>query len=255
MSMPPGQQPGPFRRPAQPTAPRPGTSPWPRRHPVWSAAIALFAVLAIIGIAANGTGSRNAGSSLPAPSPRPSATPSAMPTPGASALSCDAEALGRRPADHAIAKVRVSTVAHARVTAAGPLALVHGERVTGRASGAGTRVLRFRVGDARPGAAVVITVRVRHDGSAGSCQATFRPRAAAIAAVAAPAQPTPAAPAATVPAAPAPTAASCHPLSDEGTCYEPGEFCRDSDHGMTGVAGDGEAIECEDNDGWRWEPV
>jgi outer membrane biosynthesis protein TonB len=47
---------------------------------------------------------------------------------------------------------------------------------------------------------------------------------------------------------------SCYPLSDEGTCYEPGEFCRDSDHGATGVAGDGEAIKCEDNDGWRWEP-
>jgi hypothetical protein len=51
------------------------------------------------------------------------------------------------------------------------------------------------------------------------------------------------------------TAASCYPLSNEGTCYEPGEFCRDSDHGATGLAGDGEKIECEDNDGWRWEPV
>jgi hypothetical protein len=44
-------------------------------------------------------------------------------------------------------------------------------------------------------------------------------------------------------------------VSDEGTCYEPGEYCRDDDHYMTGVAGDGEAIECEDNDGWRWEPT
>jgi hypothetical protein len=23
---------------------------------------------------------------------------------------------------------------------------------------------------------------------------------------------------------------------------------------VTGVAGDGETITCEDNDGWRWEP-
>jgi hypothetical protein len=46
----------------------------------------------------------------------------------------------------------------------------------------------------------------------------------------------------------------CYPISDEGTCYEPGEYCRDSDHGVTGVAGDGETITCEDNDGWRWEP-
>lgn len=46
----------------------------------------------------------------------------------------------------------------------------------------------------------------------------------------------------------------CHPLSDEGTCYEPGEFCRNTDHGVSGVAGDGKSITCEDNDGWRWEP-
>lgn len=55
----------------------------------------------------------------------------------------------------------------------------------------------------------------------------------------------------------APAATSgCRPLSDEGTCYEPGEFCRTSDHGVTGVAGDGEAIACEDDSGWwRWEPT
>ena len=55
--------------------------------------------------------------------------------------------------------------------------------------------------------------------------------------------------------APTPTHASCYPLSDSVTCYEPGEFCRESDHGVTGLAGDGETIRCEDNDGWRWEPV
>jgi hypothetical protein len=47
---------------------------------------------------------------------------------------------------------------------------------------------------------------------------------------------------------------SCYPISDEGTCYEPGEYCRDDDHGASGIAGDGEAITCADNDGWRWEP-
>lgn len=56
-------------------------------------------------------------------------------------------------------------------------------------------------------------------------------------------------------ARPPSTASSCYPLSDEETCYEPGEFCRDDDHGMTGLAGDGETITCEDNDGWRWEPA
>lgn len=66
------------------------------------------------------------------------------------------------------------------------------------------------------------------------------------------------APPAPVSSAPAPpasvTPASCYPLSDEGTCYEPGEYCRDDDQGTSGMAGDGEAITCEDNDGWRWEP-
>ncbi len=59
-------------------------------------------------------------------------------------------------------------------------------------------------------------------------------------------------------AAPVTTASSapagCYPLTDSGNCYEPGEYCRNADHGMSGVAGDGKPITCEDNDGWRWEP-
>jgi hypothetical protein len=51
-----------------------------------------------------------------------------------------------------------------------------------------------------------------------------------------------------------PTPTGCYPISDEGTCYEPGEYCRADDYGTSGIAGDGEAITCEDNDGWRWEP-
>jgi hypothetical protein len=61
-------------------------------------------------------------------------------------------------------------------------------------------------------------------------------------------------PAKTSPAATAP-AASCYPLSNGGNCYEPGEYCRKSDHGASGVAGDGKKIICENNDGWRWEPI
>ena len=91
-------------------------------------------------------------------------------------------------------------------------------------------------------------------------QATPSPTPApapALPAVPAPARTTapPAAPAPPPsPASPAPPV-GCHPLSNEGTCYEPGEFCRNTDHGVTGVAGDGKTIRCEDNDGWRWEPV
>jgi hypothetical protein len=71
----------------------------------------------------------------------------------------------------------------------------------------------------------------------------------------APPAPAPTTPAAVVapPAAAAP--ASCRPLTSGGNCYEPGEYCRNADHGASGVAGDGKAITCEDNDGWRWEPA
>lgn len=69
----------------------------------------------------------------------------------------------------------------------------------------------------------------------------------------------PSTPVRTTPAAtPTPTVSAaptgCYPLTNGGNCYEPGEYCRDSDHGKSGVAGDGKAITCEDNDGWRWEP-
>lgn len=60
---------------------------------------------------------------------------------------------------------------------------------------------------------------------------------------------------------PAPAAAAtsapsgCYPLTNGGNCYEPGEFCRKSDHGASGVAGNGESIVSTNNDGWRWEPA
>jgi hypothetical protein len=72
---------------------------------------------------------------------------------------------------------------------------------------------------------------------------------------AAPSVPQQAPSSAPAPTQPAATPAGCYPMSDEGTCYEPGEYCRDDDHGTSGVAGDGKAITCEDNDGWRWEPA
>ncbi len=60
----------------------------------------------------------------------------------------------------------------------------------------------------------------------------------------------------TIPQPPASTGtAACYPIDDEGGCYEPGEYCRDDDHGTTGRAGNGEAITCEDDNGWYWEPA
>lgn len=70
--------------------------------------------------------------------------------------------------------------------------------------------------------------------------------AAATTRAAAPAPPAPAAPPSAAPA-------GCYPLTSGGSCYQPGEYCRDADHGMTGQTADGEPITCEDNDGWRWE--
>jgi hypothetical protein len=55
--------------------------------------------------------------------------------------------------------------------------------------------------------------------------------------------------------APPPAPAGCHPLTNCGNCYEPGEYCRNTDHGVIGLAGDGKTIKCEDNNGWRWEPI
>jgi hypothetical protein len=73
----------------------------------------------------------------------------------------------------------------------------------------------------------------------------------------APAPPADTKPAVTKPAVTQPAAAkpaACYPLTNGGNCYEPGEFCRAADHGSSGVAGDGAAITCENNNGWRWEP-
>jgi hypothetical protein len=51
------------------------------------------------------------------------------------------------------------------------------------------------------------------------------------------------------------TPSGCSPKTNGGNCYEPGEKCRNSDHGASGVSGGGENIVCRNNDGWRWEPA
>src|SRR5262249_28907727 len=76
--------------------------------------------------------------------------------------------------------------------------------------------------------------------------------------------PTTTAPATAAPPPPAPTSApaavpttssGCYPLTNRGNCYKSGEYCRKSDHGASGVAGDGTHIVCKNNNGWHWEPV
>ena len=53
------------------------------------------------------------------------------------------------------------------------------------------------------------------------------------------------------------TPTGCYPKTDSGNCYQAGEFCRDSDHGATGVAGNGDPIKCEGSGSatWHWEPA
>lgn len=62
----------------------------------------------------------------------------------------------------------------------------------------------------------------------------------------------------TPPTSPPPTAApaaGCSPTTSSGNCYSAGEYCPNADHGASGTTGNGEAIVCEDNNGWRWEPA
>jgi hypothetical protein len=265
MSTTPGQPPGsgggrygPPQRHSRSTAKR----RWPRRHPVWSSLIAIIGLfIVIIASTVNFRPPKISDRTTDAAS-RPTATATA--TASRSPLKCQAQATSRQPRDHTTVTIKVHTVARAEVTATSRLASLRNKHVAGSGNAKGNWAFRVRVGDATPGARVVVAVRVSDHGSTGRCQASFRPRAVASSVVAAPATqqsaPPSSAPQETQPAAPPPyaptpptAAASCTPLSDEGTCYEPGEYCRDDDQGTSGIAGDSESIVCEDNDGWRWE--
>jgi hypothetical protein len=198
------------------------------------------------------------GSSVPRASTAIPASPAATITPAAGRLplACHAQATNARPRDHTTVGIRIRTVARANVTATESVPA--GQHAAGRASAKGKRTLWFRVGDATPGAQIVIEVHISRHGRKGACQASFRPRSVPVpaAALAQPtASPSPSPSPAQAAPPPPPTAASCYPLSNAGTCYEPGEFCRESDHGVSGVAGDGKKIICQYNNGWRWEPA
>ena len=254
MSMSPGQPPGYSGGQYGPPAPRPPfiKRRWPQRHPVWSALIGVVVLLvAVISVAAANNKPTKISNTAAAAVAHSTASPAARSSP----LKCQAQTSSKQPRDHTTVTVKVHTVAHAKVIATSRRAPLENKKVTGSANAHGNWTLRLRIGNATPGTRVVVTVRVsRHGGGTGTCQASFRPRAAAVRAAAPVTQPAQApspAPVVTQPAA----SPSCSPISDEGTCYEQGEYCRDDDHGMTGVAGNGGSIVCEDNNGWRWEPA
>jgi hypothetical protein len=264
MSMSPGQPRGPYGHPGMPPRQGPaeaGLRGWLSRHRYWSVAGAAVLAIGIIAAAVNKPPAKASGP----PRPRPQSAVAALAQPP---VACGIRVSRKHPRDHTRVTVRVRTAPHARVVLATTLALAAGSGDTGRASARGTWSRPLRVGGSAPGVRVVIAVRVASGRRAGRCQTWVRPRRAAAAATPTPSASTATAPApgpaptpaptpapAPAPAPPPPPAPSgCYPKTDGGNCYEPGEFCRDDDHGATGVAGDGEKIKCEDNDGWRWEP-
>jgi hypothetical protein len=254
MSQSPGQPPPPFGIPPEqyPRPPRNGR--WPRRHPVWSAVIVAAALLAGVAAAAQPQAAP-ASHHAAAAAGDPAASATVAPAAHRAALTCHARAIRRRPRVRSTVRIRVRTAARAWVSAATHAAVA--DPAPGRASKRGTRILRVRVGSAPPGVRVVFAVRVSRHGRTGTCRAAFRPRRVRVRAAPAPTKaPTTApAPPPPPPTSAPPTPAGCYPKTDSGNCYEPGEFCRDSDHGIRGVAGDGEKIVCTDNNGWRWEPL
>jgi hypothetical protein len=122
------------------------------------------------------------------------------------------------------------------------------------ASGLGTAVHKAATAPTHPASTATRTTE------AATPHPTYSASSAPATTAAAPAPayvpPTHSAPTYSAPtSAPTHAASSCYPLTNGGKCYEPGEYCRNGDHGVHGVAGDGEKIACEDNNGWRWEPV
>ena len=183
-----------------------------------------------------------------ATTPAASATPSATPTPAP--LTGTMSVTRRHPIVGTKVGISVVIVPGARITV-----IAHFEagdrKKTARADTTGLHTFWYQVGSVPPGYRVTVDVRVSANGQQRTYRAWFTPRQRPPPPVPAPA-PAPA-PAPSQSAAPPP--ASCHPIASSGNCYEPGEFCPHADAGMTGVAGNGEAIICEDNNGLRWEPA
>jgi hypothetical protein len=234
-----------------PPPPQPPRKSWPARHKVWTAVLGIVGVLIvlmIIGAVAGSPQSKPAGSS-PVPlhtstaaisSSTPSPTPTASPPPPP--LTSTASLTRRHPRTGTKVGASIATAPQARITAITHFETGDREK-TARADSTGLHTFWFPLGSAPPGIRVTVVVRVFAHGQKRSTRVWFTPRQ----------PPPPPAPKATTPPPAPPT--GCYPKTDGGNCYEPGEFCRTSDAGMRGVAGDGEAIICEDNNGLRWEPA
>jgi hypothetical protein len=178
----------------------------------------------------------------------PSATPSATPT--NTPLTGTMSVTGRHPRDGTKVGISVFTAPGAQISVVAHFQTGNWKK-SARADATGMHTFWCQIGSATPGYQVKVDVRVSADGQKLSSRAWFTPRQRPP-----PPAPKPApTPTAAPPSATAPPPASCYPTASSGNCYEPGEFCPHADAGMSGVAGDGEAIICENNNGLRWEPA
>lgn len=233
---------------APPPAAPPPRKNWFARHKVRTVILGLagaFVVLTVITAIAGPPKTKPTASAgvLPAPtkaasSPAPTPTTSPPPPP----LTSTASVIRSHPRTGTKVGVQVSTAPGARITA-----IAHFEagdlKKTARADSTGWHTFWFPLGSAPPGIRVLVTVRVSAHGRKRLTRVWFTPHQ----------PPPPPAPKNT--AAPAAQPSGCFPKASTGNCYEPGEFCADADAGMSGVAGDGKAIICRNNDGLRWEPA
>ena len=177
-------------------------------------------------------------------------------------LTCRAYMSTTRPADNTTTVLRVRTQASVKVFSVAFSKTVDRAYFV-RASTSGRARIAYHVSGATPGRMVDVAVTVVREHSASSCSTSFTPRRPGS--PSSPHSPSPppssSAPRPTpshslpAPRPSSPSPAGCYPRTSGGNCYEPGEYCSDADHGMHGVAGDGKAIICENNDGWRWEPA
>jgi hypothetical protein len=207
------------------------------RQPTAAIGVAVAVALAVAGC-----------SSAPQPAPAApitQASPTASPTPSTTASPSPAPLTGtasvtrRHPRTGTKVGVSVDTSPGARISVIAHFA-AGARKKTARADAAGVHTFWFPVGTDQPGIRVKVDVRVASHGQERSTRVWFTPRRP---------PPPPA------PAPPPPAPSGCYPKTSSGNCYEPGEFCPHADAGMSGVAGDGEAIICEDNNGLRWEPA
>jgi hypothetical protein len=230
--------------PSWPPPPQPPRKSWPARHKVWTAVIGVVGVLVVLVVIGSVAGSPEskptASVGTPSASTRaPSPTPTTSPPPAL--LTGTASVTRKHPKTGSTVGVQVSTAPGARITVVAHFEAGDREK-TARADATGQHTFWFPLGSAPPGIRVPVTVRVSAHGQKRFTRVSFTPR-----------QPPP--PPAPKPTTAPPAPSGCYPTTSSGNCYEPGEFCPHADAGMSGIAGNGEAIICEDNNGLRWEPA